>query len=210
MTLLLCSRNESVRKKWFSALSQKWVVHQAASVVEMASLLTRSQVEVILLHRSLVDEDQLREICSRSAGKGVFVFSDRPDNTEGVSCLRMGCVGYANTYMAPMRLKTAMEAVQSGLVWVGSGLMQLLIKELPSSKARDTGEIADKSSDPRISGLSKREYQLAGLVADGLQNGEIAAELEISERTVKAHLSSIYSKTGTRGRLNLALLMKTG
>ena len=56
--------------------------------------------------------------------------------------------------------------------------------------------------------LSDREYQIAGLVAEGMANLEIAEQLGITERTVKAHLGAIYAKTSTRGRLALALLIK--
>ncbi len=210
MTVLLCSRNDTVRKKWFSALSPTRNVYQAASVDEIVSLLSRMQIDIILLHRSLVDESQLREISTRGTGIKVFVLSDRPDDTEGAVCLRLGCVGYANTYIAPTRLRAAVEAVESGLVWVGSSLMQHLIQGIASRRPADTGEEGKHTINPRIETLSTREYQIAKLVAEGKQNNEIAAELEISERTVKAHLSSIYSKTETKGRLNLALLMKKG
>jgi DNA-binding NarL/FixJ family response regulator len=210
MTVLLCSRNDTVRKKWFSALSPTWNVYQAASVDEIVSLLSRMQIDIILLHRSLVDENQLREISTRGAGTKVFVLSDRPEDREGATCLRLGCVGYANTYIAPTRLRSAVQAVQTGLVWVGSSLMQHLIQNIAASRSANPEEVGEQTTNPRIDTLSRREYQIARMVADGKQNNEIAAELEISERTVKAHLSSIYSKTETKGRLNLALLMKKG
>jgi ATP/maltotriose-dependent transcriptional regulator MalT len=54
------------------------------------------------------------------------------------------------------------------------------------------------------SGLSTREVQVAGLVADGLANREIAAQLFISERTVHSHLSHIFSKLGLTSRTQLA------
>ena len=58
--------------------------------------------------------------------------------------------------------------------------------------------------------LTKREDQIARLVAAGLSNLAIAERLGITERTVKAHLSSMYSKTSTTGRLGLALLVHQG
>ena len=55
--------------------------------------------------------------------------------------------------------------------------------------------------------MSNREYQIAGLVAEGLSNLEIAEQLGITERTVKAHLGAVYAKTSTRSRLGLALML---
>lgn len=211
MALLLCSRNDTVRKKWFLALSPKWKMHQAATVEELFSLWKQFQVEIILLHRSMIDEQQLKEICAKRAGTKIFVFSDRPDDQEGSSCLQFGCVGYANTYIAAGRLQAAIETVESGLVWIGSNLMSYLISNLPDNLEDELkADGREKTADPLIGDLSKREYQIARLVADGLNNMQIANELDITERTVKAHLSSIYTKTQTKGRLNLALLMKKG
>ena len=57
-----------------------------------------------------------------------------------------------------------------------------------------------------ISRLSERERQIAQLVANGMRNRDIAAELHISENTVKRHLQSIFDKTGARDRLELAVM----
>lgn len=62
----------------------------------------------------------------------------------------------------------------------------------------------------KLDSLTKREREIANLIAQGQSNLEIAANLNITERTVKAHLSSIYEKTGTGSRLNLALLINRG
>jgi DNA-binding CsgD family transcriptional regulator len=56
-------------------------------------------------------------------------------------------------------------------------------------------------------GLTVREAQVAGRVADGRSNGSIADELELSEATVKAHLTKVYAKLGVRTRTQLAALM---
>ena len=57
-----------------------------------------------------------------------------------------------------------------------------------------------------LSRLSERERQISFLVARGYKNKDIASELNISENTVKRYLQSIFSKTGARDRLELAVL----
>lgn len=210
MAILLCSRKESVLKTWCEVLRQKWTIHQASSIKQIQALPNKSPIELILLHRSMINTVELKEICSNSGGAKVFVLSDRPNDEEGTVCLQLGCVGYANTYIRSDRLVTAIENVQAGVVWIGNSLMQHLIKGL-AIEADDKGEgnTLEKAPNPLLESLSKREYQIALLVAAGLHNNEIGEELEIAERTVKAHLSSIYSKTHVRGRLNLALLMNS-
>ena len=62
-----------------------------------------------------------------------------------------------------------------------------------------TGEIANSSD----MGLSAREMEIIGLVADGLTNQEIAEKLTISKRTVDNHVSNMFTKTGSKNRVAL-------
>jgi DNA-binding NarL/FixJ family response regulator len=72
------------------------------------------------------------------------------------------------------------------------------------------GLVAQISSNKTVSldELTKRECQVAKAVADGLSNREIAARLSISERTVKARLTSVFQKLNVRDRVQLALLLR--
>ena len=62
-----------------------------------------------------------------------------------------------------------------------------------------TGEIGNSSH----MGLSAREMEIIGLVADGLTNQEIAEKLTISKRTVDNHVSNMFTKTGSKNRVAL-------
>jgi len=72
-----------------------------------------------------------------------------------------------------------------------------------------TGVVRETDAPPShvLDGLTEREAELAWLIAQGKSNKQIARQLDITERTVKAHLNAIYRKTGTSGRLPLALLI---
>jgi DNA-binding NarL/FixJ family response regulator len=96
--------------------------------------------------------------------------------------------------------------ITSGAVWLGQKVMQRLILD---SYAK-TKEKAVADSEKKLDSLTKREREIANLISQGQTNLEIAANLDIAERTVKAHLSSIYEKTKTGSRLNLALLINRG
>lgn len=211
LNLLLCSRSETVRTRWIKPLTGGRRIYQAASFDELQSIHRRFRIDIILLHRSMVDVAQLREISKNRGDSRVFVLSDKPEDADGLLCLQLGCVGYANTYISPGRLEAAVDAIASGLVWVGSSLMQHLIHGLGAGGLKEAENREPGGGENDLSKtLSAREYQIAGLVAEGLANTEIADQLGITERTVKAHLSSIYTKTQTKGRLNLALQMKKG
>ena len=116
-------------------------------------------------------------------------------------------MGYGNTYISSPRLLEALRIITNGGVWLGQKVIQRLIMDT----AANTKPADDKESAVNaLEKLTKAERQIAEFVARGATNLEIAADLNITERTVKAHLTSIYEKTKTGNRLNLALLINLG
>ena len=115
-------------------------------------------------------------------------------------------MGYGNTYISLARLVEAVRVISGGAVWLGQKVIQQLILE-SYSKAKE--QVAPGSGQ-RLAGLTPAEHKVAELVAQGQSNLEIAFNLKITERTVKAHLTSIYEKTKTGSRLSLALLINRG
>lgn len=89
-------------------------------------------------------------------------------------------------------LAAALRALAEGL-WVGS---PVLVQDLLEHHARPAPEDAELVADP----LTEREREVLQLVAEGLANKQIALSLNISEHTVKFHLSSLYAKLGVTSR----------
>lgn len=206
MNLILCCGNTSLQERWLSALGASYTVYQAATLQDLSILVRQSiSFDLLFVHRSLVDLETVAYIRNRQPACKLFILSDRPDDTEGLDFIRLGVVGYANSYISAERLQEATRTVATGSVWINQQLMQRLIAE--SAPAKQGGEKMIKEEERRqlLRSLSDREYQIAGLVAQGLSNLEIAEQLGITDRTVKAHLGAIYTKTSTRGRLDLAL-----
>jgi len=208
MNLILCCGNISLRDRWLSALGSLYSVYQAATLQDL-SILVRQKIsfDLLFVHRSLVDLEIVAYIRKTVPACKLFILSDRPDETEGLDFIRMGVIGYANSYIGPERLQEAARTVASGSVWINQQLMQRLIAESTPAKQGNEGLLKEEERRQLLSDLSDREYQIAGLVAQGLSNPEIAEQLGITDRTVKAHLGAIYAKTSTRGRLGLALLI---
>ena len=201
MEILVCSADESVRKRWQDLLADRSVFH-AASIDELRAAAGQKETALVLVHRSLISKDTLRALRADLPAFKFFLLSDRPNEDEGVEFLKLGIVGYSNTYIAYDRLAEAVRIILAGSVWIGQQVMQRLIREASSRP-----EGATENADSLLEQLTAREREIAVLVARGSSNLEIAYELNISERTVKAHLSSIYVKTDTGSRLNLALLV---
>lgn len=208
MNLILCCANASLQARWFSALSGLYTTFQATTLQDLRVLVGQKiSFDLLIVHATLLDLDIVAYIRKRRPACKLFILSDRPDEAEGLHSLRLGVVGYANSYISPDRLQEATKAIASGSVWINQQLMQRLIAG--TLRQNDAGlESSSQEKRPLLLQLSQREYQIARLVAEGLSNLEIAERLGITERTVKAHLGAAYAKTSARGRLGLALLVQ--
>jgi DNA-binding NarL/FixJ family response regulator len=180
---------------------------KAPSLGELKKLCATGKFDAILLHRMLIDMSAFPGLLSLSPAARFFLLSDRPDEEEALSFLKMGIVGYGNTYISSPRLIEALHVITNGGVWLGQKVIQRLITDTLVNAKRDGGK--DNASFV-MAKLTRAERHIAELVARGQSNLEIAADLNITERTVKAHLTSIYEKTKTGNRLNLALLINLG
>jgi DNA-binding NarL/FixJ family response regulator len=206
MAILLSSANDSVIDRWTGLLKDKYDLDQANSLSKLKTCCTDNRYAIILLHRPFIDTETFVEIRRLNPLCRIFLLSDQPNEEEGLIFLKLGIVGYANTYISAERLTEATRIVSNGAVWLGQKVMQRLILD---SYARAKEKAASISAEI-LRSLTKREREIANLIAQGQSNLEIAANLDITERTVKAHLSSIYEKTKTGSRLNLALLINRG
>jgi two-component system, NarL family, nitrate/nitrite response regulator NarL len=198
MSLLICSTNETIRERWRTILGKHYTLLEAATHREIGHAAISESTATILLHRSMVSFEEIGDL----ARTPLMVFADVPDDREAVLLFRRGILGYANTYLAKERLLEAVQTVQSGRVWIGRSLMRRIIRGATHTVLENRQPIAP------INGLSEREWQIANLVGVGQSNLEIAADLDITERTVKAHIGSIFKKTKTASRLQLALLVR--
>ena len=124
--------------------------------------------------------------------------SARPNATEGLTLLRAGARGYCNRLAAPGVLNALVTSVDHGEIWAGKQVTDHLLRAA-------IGTVPVTGAEDLISQLTPREQQIAQQVAAGRSNKVIAADAGITERTVKAHLNSIFRKTGVRNRVQLAL-----
>lgn len=90
------------------------------------------------------------------------------------------------------QLKTVVESVQQGQLWLRRALSWHLLNELVLI-TNETNRIKQDISD-LLANLTRRECEIARLVGDGASNKQIARRLDITEGTVKAHLSEVFRK----------------
>lgn len=131
------------------------------------------------------------------------VLADVPDDLHALECLSLGARGYCNSHAHPRVLKLVADVVLRGGLWVGESLLQRIVGGLARTPAPPAAP--KPAPDPAMERLSRREREVAEAVARGASNKAVANQLGITERTVKAHLSTIFDKLGVKDRLQLAV-----
>ncbi len=128
------------------------------------------------------------------------VLTGSESQLDYVQVVKLGARGLVLKGDSPDKLFTAIRTVANGELAFASDIANQVVQAMASEPRQEPTSLAR---------LSERERQIALLVARGLKNKDIANELAISENTVKRHLQSIFNKTSTRDRLELAVLAVT-
>ncbi len=129
--------------------------------------------------------------------KAIFALTCNPDFTEGTHLLSLGVKGYGNINMSKATMRDALHVITKGNIWLYPEFLQMMI----TSFSKNLHEV----NQEELNLLSRREQEIANLVKKGLSNKEIANHSNITERTVKAHLSSIYEKLKIKDRVALVI-----
>ena len=116
--------------------------------------------------------------------------------------LAVGASGFLLKDADPDDIAAAVRVVAAGDALIQPSVMKRLVERFVAARPRAG---ADRSLAQTLSGLTDREREILGLVARGLSNDEIGAELFISPATVKTHLARVMAKTGAHDRAGLVV-----
>lgn len=190
---------------WQQAFPAMGAVQQAMSLPPVLSGL-------LWLHYPQADSLSLRKTMAALRHQyphtGIVVLSNTPSDEEALEALQLGASGYCHALVNAALLTQIATVVGNGGLWVGETLLKRLMQvtqKLTEPQVNLSTGIQDTSA---LGDLSPRERAVAMAVAAGASNKEVARQLKITERTVKAHLSSVFEKLAVRDRLQLALYVK--
>lgn len=195
---LFLSDNGIILPRWEQAFPNAVAVQIGAPVCELAAseaLWLRLTINAPVLPQILAARQQMGR-------RPDIVLSDTPNDDEGLVVFSAGTYGYCNSHSTSEVLQQVGSVVLQGGLWVGESLMQRLVSL--SAKV-----LVPPTAQPDITSLlTPRELEVALTVLQGASNKEIARQLGIADRTVKAHVSAIFEKLQVRDRLQLAMLMQ--
>lgn len=198
--ILLCVKVPSVKEHWQFSLAETFEnVTYASSEKGVRRYLDEHPNAILLLHVNFFDgsiKEYLRAFKETYAQVSIMVLSDTPNIREGKKLLPLGIKGYGNSRLSAVHLIQAVNLMRNGHTWMYPDFIQGLLNEIA-----DQGEQEDV-----LDILTKREKEVAMLVAKGLNNKDIAQKADLSESTVKTHLRSIFEKLDIHDRVSLALL----
>lgn len=179
------------------------VVGDAADGAEALKLVRRVKPDVLLLDLAmprLPGLDALRTLADSSPRVRTIVLTAAIRREDVVTALYLGARGVVLKDTTPEILFRSIRAVFEGGYWLGDeairDLVEALRAMLPSSNATSTG---------RPFNLTARELEVIKGIVAGYSNKEIALRFNVTEDTVKHHLTSIFDKVGVSNRLELAL-----
>jgi DNA-binding NarL/FixJ family response regulator len=176
------------------------IVGTAENGADAVELAEKVRPDVVLMDLSMPVMDGVeatrRIVKTHGGAVRVLVLTSFSDRNEIIAALDSGASGYLLKDAEPHELLAGVRAAARG----DSPLAPKAAREVLSLRAEErTGTGSE---------LSARELDVLRLVAQGLPNKRIARELEISEKTVKAHLTNIFQRIGVTDRTQAALWAK--
>jgi DNA-binding NarL/FixJ family response regulator len=170
------------------------VVGLAESGDQALALTASEEPDVVLMDLSMPGiggVEATRRIVAEHPGMQVVVLTSLSARERILEALDAGAIGYLLKESEPEELVRAVQAAARG--------------ESPLSPKAAQHVIAERTGQRPALQLSPREREVLDLVGQGLSNKLIARRLEISEKTVKAHLTQVFSQLGVSDRTQAAL-----
>lgn len=213
MAILIATLDSELEQRCRRAASAEHEMELAGSVADVRTRLQAREPAAVLLDSELLErpiDRQVGEIVSLAGGARVIVLTPVFIEDEEIALLKAGAKGCCRRGIDPDSLAQVLSVTANGGVWVTRSLLPRLVSELRKyvdahRKPATTAPEADALAE-----LTQREREIVRLIVQGASNKEVASSLNISERTVKGHLSNVFQKLGVADRLKLMLYVREG
>ena len=180
------------------------VVGEAEDGVDAVAQVRSLRPDVVLMDIRMPKLDGLaatEHLMKLPDAPRVVMLTTFDENEYVVRALRAGAYGFLLKDAPTSRLIAAVRAAAGGDALIEPSITRRLVEQYVARPAVDAGGIP-----AAVAGLTERELEVLRLVARGLSNAEIAAELMVAETTVKTHVARILTKLGIRDRVQAVVL----
>jgi two-component system, NarL family, response regulator DevR len=207
--VFILAENRLLREALTRILNKKSDIHVVGAssfLPDIVQHITQLAPDVLLSDSTVVALSELRlisEIRAAIAGLKVVMIGMECDQEVFLRAVRDGIVGYVLKDASAVEVATAVRSVANGEAVCPPVLCLALFEEIAKQNAKPTRFFVRHGL-----GLTRREQQLVYMIGDGLTNKEIAAQLNLSEQTVKNHVHRMLRKLGASDRLNAVELCR--
>ncbi len=170
-------------------------ITEASRYSEVFAAVENTRFDLIILDLDLPDkewDDGLRELKEKAGDGKIVVVSASEDCRSMRRCAEYGIVGYIPKSLDPKILSGALRLILDGGTYIP-------INAVNCGQNENTPRVQTHASE-NSHGLTKRQTQVLGLVAEGKSNKQIAYEMGVSEATVKLHINALLRTLGVTNR----------
>lgn len=207
--ILLASSSEKKLSQWEQAVSSYAPVLCSTNMDSVKQELVRIKPKIFLLDYELPQlngPDGISGLMKLNPDARIIILTSLISDEIEWNLFKTGIRGCCRSDIETEQLKIIVESVQRGELWLRRALSWHLLNELVAI-TKEKNKMKQAISD-LLANLTRREYEIAALVGNGDSNKQIARRLDITESTVKAHLSEVFRKLEIADRLKLALMVK--
>ncbi|MCI2418180.1 response regulator transcription factor [Saccharopolyspora sp. K220] len=180
------------------------VVGDAADGRQAVELVLRHRPQVAVLDIQMPELDGIAttaEVLRLAPATAVVILTTFGDDEYIAGALAAGATGFVLKAGDPRELLQAVRAVTDGAAFLSPRIAHRVIKKLTA-----TDQPRHRRAAEQIAELSDRDRDVLALLGRGLPNAAIAAELNLTEGTVKVYVSSLLAKLGVENRVRAAIL----
>ncbi|MEU7479056.1 response regulator transcription factor [Lentzea sp. NPDC042327] len=173
------------------------VIGSAGNGVEGVALARRTEPDVVLMDIRMPEMDGLhatRLLIDGGSESKVLVLTTFDLDDYVYEALQSGASGFLLKHAPARELLNAVRVVAAGEALLAPSITKRLIEDFVKARR------SERVRPAQLAALTERETEILVLVAQGLSNAEIAANLVLAEQTVKTHVSRVLTKLGLRDR----------
>jgi DNA-binding NarL/FixJ family response regulator len=201
LTVAVCDPSEISRVGIERSLARHGVdvVAEAATLSRALTVVGGRALDAVLVDMELAPSpDAVAEVARAAAARGTPAIATAVDGSPGrvLEAIRAGAAGYLTKDLPPSAWMRSIAAAAQGEVAFSRGLTGVLVEALRDQLQR-VELVAQLPADRR---LTKREWEVLAIIADGRTNRDVAAALCISAETVRSHVSNILAKLDAPNR----------
>ena len=177
------------------------IIHNNKEIISIAS---RIKPSIILIDTNISIIESVKEILLLLPQVKIVILSNSYEYGLVHSALLKGAQGFLSKDISPNDLITAIRGVKNGIVQLSErALLNLICENKERKTIQNERTNIEKYPFEYFRHLTKREYDVFVLIAEGYNNKEIELQLNLAEQTVRNHVSTIYAKLGVKDRLEI-------